>query len=202
MDDINPYDVTALNAASAALWAARSRSRPHWGSRHGLPRWFMGADADLPADRPVRIPHDRCRQAQRSGRSRHRHGRGRCTENALRLIEAGAAPTDEDAVAGGLEAAKEHIATLIDLQLELATALGEPEPVDWPVVEDYSDELYEAGGGRIPFPARRDRHRVAKHERKAAESAARAATMADLDIDDEHADARMAAKAFGAVARL
>ena len=36
------------------------------------------------------------------------------TENALRLIDEGQAPTDEAAVALGLEEAKQHIATLID----------------------------------------------------------------------------------------
>ncbi|NIT96002.1 MAG: polyribonucleotide nucleotidyltransferase, partial [Actinobacteria bacterium] len=102
------------------------------------------------------------------------------TEDALRLIEDGQAPTDEAAVARGLEQAKEYIGIIIDAQLELAEKVGDPAPVEWPMVEDYSDELY----GRIDGPARAalaDVVKIAgKHERQDAESAARDAVFSDL----------------------
>ncbi len=65
------------------------------------------------------------------------------TENGYRLVQGGAPASDEETVARGLEEAKDHIGTIIDLQLELRRQLGEPEPVEWPVVEDYSAEMYE-----------------------------------------------------------
>ncbi len=43
------------------------------------------------------------------------------TAEGLRLVAAGDRPSDEEAVAQGLEATKTHIAGIIDLQLELAS---------------------------------------------------------------------------------
>ena len=65
------------------------------------------------------------------------------TENGHRLVAAGNPASDEATVARGLEEAKGHIGTLIDLQLELKAGLDPADPIDWPLIEDYSPELYD-----------------------------------------------------------
>jgi len=117
------------------------------------------------------------------------------TENGYRLVAAGAQPSNEATVAEGLEVAKGHIATLIDMQLELREKMGDPEPREWIVVEDYSQEMYE----RVDAIARPKLVAmgtiVDKHERLAAESAARDETLAELGLPEDDADALKSAKA-------
>ena len=64
------------------------------------------------------------------------------TDIAMDLISDGQAPPDEEKVAEGLEVAKEHIGALTDLQSELRSMTGK-EVRDWPVLLDYTDEVYE-----------------------------------------------------------
>ena len=64
------------------------------------------------------------------------------TDRVMGLIAEGHTPPDEGSVAEGLEIAKTHIATLIDLQSELHSMAGK-EVGEWPVSVDYSDEVYQ-----------------------------------------------------------
>jgi polyribonucleotide nucleotidyltransferase len=122
------------------------------------------------------------------------------TEDALRLIDDGQAPTDEAAVGRGLEEAKGHIAALLDAQIELRSQVEITE-VEWPVALDYTDELY----ARIePLAAGRlaEVYKIeAKQDRNAAEDEALVAVLEEAGIDEEHEDFSAAKRAFKGVAK-
>jgi polyribonucleotide nucleotidyltransferase len=117
------------------------------------------------------------------------------SEDGYRMFLDGAQGSDEATVAAGLEASKDYISTLIDLQLELAEKLGEPEPVEWKILLDYSDEMYAKveelakskleGLGTI----------IKKHERQNAERAVRDEVILALELDDDDAQSLKEAKA-------
>ena len=62
------------------------------------------------------------------------------TDNAFEKIDEGSAAPSENIVADGIDMSKEFIAKLIEAQKELVAKRDVPE-VDWPIVEDYSEEL-------------------------------------------------------------
>ena len=62
------------------------------------------------------------------------------TDNAFEKIDEGSATPSENIVADGIDMSKEFIAKLIEAQKELVSKRDVPE-VDWPIVEDYSEEL-------------------------------------------------------------
>ncbi len=202
VDGENPYDVVALNGASAALTISpipfegpicAVRMAYSHGEWIPMPTFEQLTDSvfDL-------VVAGRRNDAGEIDIAMVEAG---ATEDALRLIEEGQAPTDEAAVARGLEEAKAHIGVIVDAQLELREKIGEPTPVEWPTVEAYSDELY----GRVEGPAHRmlaDVVKIAgKHERQGAEDAARDSVLEELGIDKEHEDFVAAKKAFKAVSK-
>ena len=62
------------------------------------------------------------------------------TDNAFNKIDEGSAAPSENIVADGMDMSKEFISKLIEAQKELVAQRDVPE-VDWPIVEDYSEEL-------------------------------------------------------------
>ncbi len=62
------------------------------------------------------------------------------TDNAFEKIDEGSAKPSENIVADGIDMSKEFIAKLIEAQKELVAKRDIPE-VDWPIIEDYSEEL-------------------------------------------------------------
>ena len=62
------------------------------------------------------------------------------TDNAFNKIDEGSAAPSENIVADGIDMSKEFIAKLIEAQKELVAKRDVPE-IDWPIVEDYSEEL-------------------------------------------------------------
>ena len=62
------------------------------------------------------------------------------TDNAFNKIDEGSAAPSENIVADGIDMSKEFIAKLIEAQKELVAQRDVPE-IDWPIVEDYSEEL-------------------------------------------------------------
>jgi polyribonucleotide nucleotidyltransferase len=201
VDDVNAYDVIALNAASAALMVS--------------PIPFEGpiAAVRMAYSNGEWIPMPSFAQLDESvfdlvvAGKRNAEGavaiamvEAGATEDALRLIEGGQAPTDEAAVARGLEESKQHIANLLDAQIELRSQVAIAE-VEWPVVVDYTEELY----GRIESVARTrltEVYRIeGKQERNAAEDEALAAVLAEVDIDEEHEDYAAAKRAFKSLAK-
>ncbi|GAA2076049.1 polyribonucleotide nucleotidyltransferase [Aeromicrobium tamlense] len=65
------------------------------------------------------------------------------TENTWELVQSGVQAPTETIVAGGLEAAKVAIRQLCEAQVELASAAAKPVQ-DFPVFLDYEDDAYEA----------------------------------------------------------
>jgi polyribonucleotide nucleotidyltransferase len=201
VDDVNPYDVIALNAASAALTVSPIPFEgPIGGVRMAYSKgeWIPMPTFEQLADSVFDLVVAGKRNAE--GGIDIAMVEAGATEEALRLIEAGQAPTDEAAVARGLEEAKQYIATLIDAQLELRGQVEIPE-VEWPVVVDYDEELF----ARVEAAAR-DRlsevYRIAvKKDRNAAEDAARDETLTELGITEESENLAEAKKAFKAVAK-
>ncbi len=203
VDGENPYDVVALNGASAALTISPIPFEGpicavRMGYSHG--EWVPMPTVEQLADSVFDLIVAGKRND--AGEIDIAMVEAGATEGALRLIEAGQAPTDEAAVARGLEEAKQHIGAIIDAQLELLEKVGEHgDAADWPAVEDFSDDLY----ARVEDPARREMTEVVKiagkHERQDAEEAARAAVLEELGIDEDHEDFGAAKKAFKAVSK-
>lgn len=117
------------------------------------------------------------------------------SEEGYRMVQAGAQASDEATVAAGLEISKEYIATLIDLQLELAEKLGEPEPVEWPYISDYSDEMYAKVEKLAKAKLEALGTIVKKHERQDAESAVKDEVLEALALDADDKDGLKGAKA-------
>ena len=62
------------------------------------------------------------------------------TDNAFNKIDEGSAAPSENIVADGIDMSKEFISKLIEAQKELVAKRDVPV-VDWPIIEDYSEEL-------------------------------------------------------------
>ncbi len=199
VDDDNLYDVLALNGASAALVASPIPFQGPIGAvRVGLKdgTWIsMPTYSDLEESVFELVVAGR-RNAQ--GEIDIMMVEAGSTENGLRLIADGQAPSDEAAVARGLEEAKQYIAQAIDLQLELVAQLEIPT-IEWPVVADYSDEMRDRIA-KVAGPHIEPVIRIAgKHERTDAEKDARAAVFAELGIAEDDDTYEEAKKAFKSI---
>jgi polyribonucleotide nucleotidyltransferase len=117
------------------------------------------------------------------------------SEDGFRMVRDGAQGSDEATVAAGLELAKDYIATLVDLQLELLEQAEEPEPVEWIYVSEYSDEIYAQVEAAAKPKLEALGLIVMKHERQNAEKAVRVEVIEGLDLDEDDADSLKQAKA-------
>ena len=188
VDQENPFDIVALNGASAALSVSNIPFEGPIGAvRVGLKKgeWIPFPTEEELAESVFELVV--------AGR-RNDDGiiditmvEAGATPNGLRLIAVGDQPSDEEAVAQGLEEAKAYIAQMVDLQSELASKVEKPE-FDWPIVVDYTDEILakvdELASPKLPAVLSIS----AKHERQEAEAEALAATITELAIaedDDE-----------------
>ena len=105
------------------------------------------------------------------------------TPHGLRLIAGGDSPSDEATVTAGLEQSKASIAEAIDLQMQLLERVGRKE-VSWPVVIDYTPEMYERVAG-VAGPRLVDVIRIpGKTDRNAAEAAVMQAVAEEIAIPD------------------
>ena len=145
----NPYDVLALNGASAALTASPI---PFEGPIGGVRLGYRNGTWE-----PFPTYQDLEESVFDLIVAGVKNSQGEidvimveagATEEAMRLIEGGQAPTDEDAVATGLEEAKGYIRTVIDAQLELAGQMDIDE-VEYPLVFDYTDEQVDQVAGAV-----------------------------------------------------
>ena len=200
-DLVNPYDVAALNAASAALTISPMPFLgPIGGVRMALRdgEWIPFPTYDELAESVFELVVAGKRNAD--GEVDVAMVEAGATENGLRLVQDGQPPSDEEAVARGLEEAKAHIAVLIDLQLGLLDSVGAPTEVEWPLVFDYSEELYERVA-EVAAPKIAQMGAITdKQERLAAEQDLKEATIAELGIDDDAEEELKAAhKAFRTV---
>jgi polyribonucleotide nucleotidyltransferase len=200
VDGENPFDVVALNGASAAL----SVSPIPFDGPIGAVRLGLKKGEWIPF--PTHEDLEECVFELVVAGRRNDAGEidimmveAGSTPQGMRLIADGDAPSDEDTVARGLEESKTYIGQSIDLQEELVSKIEIPE-VEWPKAVDYTDDLLarvkESASSRLA-----DVVTIAdKAARSAAESEALDATIADLGIPEDDEDQRaMAKKAFKAV---
>jgi polyribonucleotide nucleotidyltransferase len=197
VDQENPFDVVALNGASAALMISPIPFRgPIAGVRLGLKKgeWVpFPTEADLAESVFELVVAGRRNDAGEIDITMVEAG---STQNGLRLIAQGDRPSDEEAVTEGLEASKQYMAALIDLQDELASKVEKHE-VQWETAVDYTDEMF----GRVEAVARPLIAPVlaiaGKHERLDTEAEALQTTLAELGLaEDDVSGKAMAKKAF------
>ena len=194
VDQENPFDVVALNGASAALSVSGLPFEgPLGGIRLALKKgeWVpFPTEEDLDNSVFELVVVGRRNDAGEIDIVMVEAG---ATEEGGRLVADGDRPSDERAVAEGLEEAKRHIAQLIDLQNELVSQVALPE-FSWTPVVDYSDDIYArveaAASSRIPAVL----EIAGKHERQNAEVETVDAVIAELGIEDEDVETLKQAK--------
>ncbi len=189
VDEENPFDVVALNGASAALMVSPI---PFEGPVAGVRLALKDGDW---------IPFPTYEDLESSvfelvvaGGKNAEGGidvimvEAGSTPDGLRLIAEGQPASDEATVARGLEESKQYIGALCDLQSELASQV-EKKHVEWPSQLDYSQDVLD----RVKAAAAsklQDVIRIAdKQERGDAQDAAQQAVMAEIGLDGEDADA-------------
>ncbi|MGH8951513.1 MAG: polyribonucleotide nucleotidyltransferase [Acidimicrobiia bacterium] len=194
VDQENPYDVVALNGASAALGVSPIPfDGPIGGIRVALKKgeWVpFPTHADL---------EQSVFELVVAGRRNAEGGidimmvEAGATPNGLRLIADGDAPSDEATVARGLDEAKTYIGESIDLQNELFSKVEKTE-VEWPVAVDYTDEIR----ARVQDEAAPKLESVItiadKKERNLAQDAAQEETISALGLAEDDSDGLAQAK--------
>ncbi|HEX6147759.1 MAG TPA: polyribonucleotide nucleotidyltransferase [Acidimicrobiia bacterium] len=202
VDQINPFDVVALNGASAALMVSPI---PFEGPIGGV-RLALKKGEWVPFPTQEDLDESVFELVVAGGRN-DEGGidiimvEAGSTTNGLRMIAAGDAPSDEAAVVAGLEQSKSYIGELIDLQNQLVAQVTKKE-VEWPVVVDYSDEVYD----RVRVIAEPKLAGVVtiadKQERNNAQDEALQATIAELGLAEDDAEGlAQAGRAFKSVAK-
>ncbi len=145
VDGENPYDVVALNGASAALWvsgipfecpiAAVRIAYSTEGSWIPFPTYEEGETATFEmvvAGRQLENGDIAIMMVEAGG-----------TERAFEYYDEGAPKVTEEVLADGLEASKQWIDDVIELQKALRSQLGDIEDLVWVKTLDYSDEILE-----------------------------------------------------------
>jgi polyribonucleotide nucleotidyltransferase len=144
-DQVNPHDVIAINAASAALTIS------------GIPfEGPIGAVRVAYSQEGKWVPHPTYAEGEESTFELVVAGRALPDGDvAIMMVEAGggerawafysegAPKVTEDVIAEGLEAAKTWIKESIDLQLKLRETAGSRPPMHFQPKRDYSPEIYE-----------------------------------------------------------
>ncbi len=192
----NPHDIIALNGASAALTVSPIPFEGPIGSvRLALAdgEWIPFPTYEQGDEAVFEIVVAGKRNAE--GGIDIAMVEAGASEDGFRRVQDGAQASDEATVAAGLELAKEFIATMIDLQLELAEKLREPEPVEWTYLSDYSDEMYDKVLAFAKPKLEALGTIVKKHERQDAESAVRDELIESLNLEDGDTDSLKQAKA-------
>ncbi|RZV43275.1 MAG: polyribonucleotide nucleotidyltransferase, partial [Acidimicrobiales bacterium] len=171
-DQENPYDVLAINAASAAL----IMSRIPFECPVGAARIAFTADGEW-------IPHPTYQESADAVFDMVVAGRLLEDDDvAIMMVEAGGTEktwaafeagtkVDEDELARGLEASKKWIRQAIELQEALLEKVGAPTKMEFEVLGDYTDEVYEAVKSGYESQIAETQKIADKMERQAAESA-------------------------------
>ncbi len=194
VDEENPFDIVALNGASAALSVSPI---PFEGPVAGV-RLALRDGEWLPFPTYEDLDESVFELIVAGGRNDNGDidiimVEAGSTPDGIRLIEEGAPASNEESVAQGLEEAKIYIGQLIDLQEQLASQVEIPQ-IEWPIVSDYSEEMLnrvsEVVRGRLA-----DVIRIAdKTDRRNAENEALEATIADLGFAEDDEDGLAEAK--------
>ncbi len=194
VDQENPFDVVALNGASAALMVSPIPFMgPIGGVRVALKKgdWIpFPTEADLDESVFELVVAGRRNDAGEIDITMVEAG---STPEGLRLIAAGDPPSDEDAVAQGLEESKQYIAALIDLQNELAAQV-EKTSFDWTPMVDYTDEMYDRVKTLASAKITEVLAIAGKQERREAEDTLTAETLEALAIPEDDTEGLVGAK--------
>ncbi len=188
VDEENPFDVVALNGASAALLVSPI---PFQGPIAGL-RLALKNGEWIPFPTHTDLEETVFDLVVAGGRNSEggvdiTMVEAGATPDALRLIEAGAPASDEATVAQGIEAAKSYIAAICDLQVELASKVETPE-IEWPIAIDYTDEVLDKVTKSATPKLKKVIQIAEKKERNEAQDEALAGVIADLGLGVEDAD--------------
>ncbi len=194
VDQENPFDVVALNGASAALAVSTIPFEgPIGGVRVALKK---GEWIPFPTHEDL---EQSVFELTVAGRRNAEGGidimmvEAGSTPNGLRLIAEGDAPSDEDTVARGLDESKRYIAEAIDLQNELVGKIEKPA-AEWPVAVDYSEDIYS----RVQAAAASKLESVItiadKKERNLAQDNAEEETLSGLGLADDDEESKAQAK--------
>ncbi|MGE0796016.1 MAG: polyribonucleotide nucleotidyltransferase [Acidimicrobiia bacterium] len=181
-DQVNPYDVAAINGASAALMLSGIPFEGPLGavrlaySQDGTwipyPTFEEGGEATFEivvAGRKTDDGEIAIMMVEAGG-----------TERAFEFYDAGAPKVSESTVAEGLEAAKTWIRESIDLQAELVALAGRKDPLPFESATDYGSDVAEAVA-EVGRDLLSEANRIAdKTERNAANDNAKAAILAAL----------------------
>ncbi len=144
-DQVNPYDMAALNAASMALCMSSipfegpiGAVRLAWtgnGEWVAYPTYQESENAAFEMVVAGRLADDdvAVMMVEAAG-----------TANTWDAYDAGTPKMDEELLAGGLEIAKTSIREAIALQQEMLDALGPVEKMETELLSDYSDEIHQA----------------------------------------------------------
>ena len=178
----NPYDVLALNAASAALLLSGipfdgpvGATRIAWsaaGEWIAHPTYEEAADSAFEMVVAGRINDDgdvAVMMVEAGG-----------TAATWDVYEAGAPKVDEAVLAGGLEFSKQYIREVIELQQELVALVGAPEQMSYTVTTDYSDEVLAAVDAAGRERISESQTIADKAERGEAEAGVKAALIEEL----------------------
>ena len=200
VDHENPFDVLALNGASAALTVSPIPFQGPIGAvRLGLKKgeWVpFPTEGDL-TESVFEIVVAGCRNED--GEIDIVMVEAGATEDGLRLVADGDIPSDEETVAGGLEESKHYISQLIDLQLEMASQVEIPE-VEWPLAVDYTEEMRSRVSEMATTKIAELIRLPGKQERNNAEAAALQEVIAELGIaEDDSVVLTQAKRAFKSV---
>ncbi|HUF32292.1 MAG TPA: polyribonucleotide nucleotidyltransferase [Acidimicrobiales bacterium] len=185
-DDENPYDVMAINGASAALMLS---GLPFEGPL-GAVRLAFDVEGEW-------IPHPTFAEIDASTFQMVVAGREVGGDIAIMMVEAGgtegawayyedgAPKVTEAVIADGLEAAKTWIGESMELQKQLMESAGVREPIEYQAKADYGDDVYakveKVGRKRIA-----EANAIAdKAERNAANDEAKDAIVAELSSEFE-----------------
>ncbi|WP_372666903.1 polyribonucleotide nucleotidyltransferase [Amycolatopsis kentuckyensis] len=182
----DPYDVLAINAASASTQiAGLPFSGPVGGVRVALiegqwvafPTWSQLEKATFNMVVAGRIVGDdvAIMMVEAEG-----------TENTLDLIAEGGKAPDEVAVAEGLEAAKPFIKVLCEAQQRLAEAAAKPTG-EFPVYPAYQQDVYEAVAAIATDDLARALQIAGKQDRDAATDEVKAAVLEKVGLGEGEA---------------
>ncbi|MCL5048751.1 MAG: polyribonucleotide nucleotidyltransferase [Firmicutes bacterium] len=147
-DQENPYDVLAINGASAALMIS---GIPFDGPVGAVRLAYTAAGIWLP--NPTYQEGDASSfEIVVAGRAIQKDGKDEiaimmveagATEKAFENFEQGSPKVTEQVIAEGLEAAKTWIKESIDLQKKLVEKAGAKPTIAYDLFSDYTDEIYE-----------------------------------------------------------
>jgi polyribonucleotide nucleotidyltransferase len=188
VDHENPFDVVALNGASAALSVSGLPFEgPLGGVRLALKK---GEWVPFPTEEDLA---ESVFELVVAGR-RNDNGEidivmveAGATEDGARLVADGDRPSDEEAVAQGLDESKQYIAQLIDLQNELISQVEVPG-FKWDANVEYTDEILSRVEAAASSKIEAALEIPGKHDRQDAEAEALDAVIAELGIEEDDAD--------------